>query len=96
MSFQINRRKFLQALIAVGASYTIPTKATNEQIEKIWIQAQEQPWFFEVNDLGTLVDAAGDYMSQMRPMIDVIWQSAGFEKSPNFDAQGNWTPPRTN
>lgn len=57
MSFQINRRKFLQALIAVGASYTIPTKATNEQIEKIWIQAQEQPWFFEVNDLGTLVDA---------------------------------------
>ena len=43
-----------------------------------------------------VLSVAGDYMSQMRAMIDVIWQSAGFEKSPNFDAQGNWTPPRTN
>ena len=57
MSFQINRRKFLQALIAVGASYNIPIKASNAQIDKIWIQAQEQPWLFEVNDHGTLIDA---------------------------------------
>ena len=35
MSSQINRRKFLQALIAVGASYNIPIKASNAQIDKV-------------------------------------------------------------
>lgn len=41
-----------------------------------------------------VLSEAGDYMSQMLPMLDVIWQSAEFEKSPNFNAQGEWTPPR--
>lgn len=57
MTLEINRRDFLQALIAAGASYTLPAKATKTQIDKIWLDAQANPWFFEVNENGTLVDA---------------------------------------
>ncbi len=57
MTFEINRRAFLQALIAAGASYTLPVKATKAQVDKVWAAAQANPWFFDVNDHGTLVDA---------------------------------------
>jgi len=57
MTLEINRRNFLQALIAAGASYALPAKATKTQVDKLWEEAQANPWFFEVNDHGTLVDA---------------------------------------
>lgn len=56
MTLHINRRGFLQALIAAGAGYVIPAKATEAQIDQIWDEAQTNPWFFEVNDHGTLVE----------------------------------------
>jgi hypothetical protein len=76
MSFQINRRKFLQALIAVGASYSVPVKATNAEIDNIWTQAQESPWYFEVNDQGTLVDLDGSEPQVWSDIFDSIstWQ----------------------
>lgn len=57
MTLDINRRNFLQALIAAGATYVLPAKATKAQVDKVWEEAQVNPWFFEVNDYGTLVDA---------------------------------------
>lgn len=57
MTIEINRRTFLQALIAAGASYALPTKATQAQVDELWAQAQANPWYFEVNELGTLVEA---------------------------------------
>lgn len=57
MTLEINRRSFLQALIAAGASYVLPAKATKAQVDKIWGEAQNNPWFFDVNEHGTLVDA---------------------------------------
>jgi hypothetical protein len=30
----------------------------------------------------------------LRPVFDLVWQSAGFECSQNFDAHGEWAPPR--
>lgn len=57
MSLVINRRNFLQALIAAGASYALPAKATKTQIDKVWSEAQANPWFFAINETGTLVDA---------------------------------------
>lgn len=56
MTLEINRRTFLQALIAAGASYTLPAKATKAQVDKVWVEAQATPWFFEVNEYGTIVD----------------------------------------
>jgi hypothetical protein len=57
MTLDINRRNFLQALIAVGASFALPARATKAQIDQVWAEAQANPWFFEVNENGTLVDA---------------------------------------
>jgi len=57
MTLEINRRNFLQALIAAGASYALPARATKTQIDQVWTEAQANPWFFEVNEHGTLVDA---------------------------------------
>lgn len=57
MTLEINRRSFLQALIAAGASFALPAKATKTQIDQVWSEAQANPWFFEVNEHGTLVDA---------------------------------------
>lgn len=28
----------------------------------------------------------------LRPMIDLVWQAAGFDRSPNFDSEGEWIP----
>lgn len=57
MTLEINRRNFLQALIAAGASYALTARATKTQIDQVWAEAQANPWFFEVNEHGTLVDA---------------------------------------
>lgn len=57
MTIQINRRALLQALIAAGATYVLPAKATKAQVDKVWVEAQATSWFFDVNDHGTLVDA---------------------------------------
>ena len=56
MSLKINRRGFLLSLIALGASYVLPTDATPEQVEKVWQAANKAPWHFEVNEWGTIVD----------------------------------------
>ena len=36
----------------------------------------------------------GEIMQQMRPLLNVIWQAAGFDGSPNFNEMGDWLPPR--
>ena len=56
MKFKIDRRSFLQALIAAGAAYSLPANATKTQVEQIWSAAQSDPWFFKVNDHGTLIE----------------------------------------
>jgi len=56
MTLKIDRRTFLQALIAAGASFALPAKATKAQIDKVWAEAQANPWFFEVDENGTLVE----------------------------------------
>ncbi len=39
-------------------------------------------------------DLAGDVPRLLRPAFDVLWQAAGHKGSQNFDAAGNWRPPR--
>lgn len=56
MTLKINHQKLLQTLISAGASHALPVKATKAQVDKVWIEAQANPWFFEVNEHGTLVD----------------------------------------
>lgn len=57
MTLQIDRRAFLHSLIAAGAIYVLPAKATKAQVDQVWAEAEANPWFFEVNADGTLVEA---------------------------------------
>jgi hypothetical protein len=41
-----------------------------------------------LEDYGTLA------VKLIRPMLDMVWNAAGWDKSPNFDDQGNWQPQR--
>lgn len=54
MSIQLNRRAFLQSLIALGASYALPANATRQQIDDVWEKAQSDPWYFDVNESQTI------------------------------------------
>ncbi|MEY4757574.1 MAG: hypothetical protein RJA34_2472 [Pseudomonadota bacterium] len=56
MSLTINRRSFLQSLIAMGAGYFLAQDATAAQINQVWDQANANPWYFEVDDRGTISD----------------------------------------
>jgi hypothetical protein len=56
MSIRLNRRSFLQSLIALGASYVLPADATPSQVERVWEEAIAHPWHFTVNNWGTIAD----------------------------------------
>lgn len=40
-------------------------------------------------------DATTNVAMALRPLFDVAWQAAGFNGSPNFDANGEWQPPKS-
>lgn len=56
----INRRGFLQSLIALGAAIALPAKATPAQVDKAWQEALAAPWYFGVSYSGTIVEANGE------------------------------------
>lgn len=56
MSWTPNRRDFLLALVAAGAAFDVPANATDVQVDQIWAEAQSNPWFFEVDEHGTLIE----------------------------------------
>lgn len=38
--------------------------------------------------------AGADLPRQMRPIVDAWWQAGGWDRSPFYDGNGNWTRPR--
>jgi len=56
MNLQIDRRTFLEGLIAAGASFALPSKASKAEIDIAWQYAEANPWFFQVDEHGTLVE----------------------------------------
>lgn len=75
----LNRRSFLQALIAVGAHWVLDADASDVEIDAVWQQAQCSPWFFEVDGGNTIVDP-----DVLEPQVwgDVFDISVSFLKSP--------------
>jgi hypothetical protein len=56
----ITRRSFLAGLLSVGATIALPVplaQATPTQVNEAWKQLLKDPWYFEVNDHGTIVVA---------------------------------------
>ena len=93
MSLQINRRSFLQALIAVGAAYALPAKATKKQIDQAWEEAQANPWIFEVDENGTLVEADVPEPSVWADVFDISPEHA--KTTQNFIADISGCMPLT-
>ena len=57
MTVEIFRRNFLRSLAAVGAVIPLPVSlaaATPAQLDKVWDQMIEAPWFFEVDESGAI------------------------------------------
>lgn len=57
----MNRRQFLRALAAAGASIALPvaiSEASETQIDQAWNVLVKEPWYFEVNESGT-IEVAG-------------------------------------
>jgi len=69
----IDRRSFLQSLIALGAAIVLPDKATSAQVEEVWTQVLSDPWFFEVTDPGTIVEPDGQEPKINGDVYDGIW-----------------------
>ena len=71
----MNRRQFLQALASLGASISIPVvlqSASAAQVDEAWAKALEDPWYFEVNDYGTIVDP-GVAMPRIHADVFDVW-----------------------
>jgi len=54
---KINRRQFLAALAGLGAAVILPENATAAQVNAAWTRLLASPWYFDVDDQGTLVEA---------------------------------------
>jgi hypothetical protein len=55
--FKIDRRQFLLALSALGATVVLPSSASDAQVNDAWVQLVKEPWYFEVNEYGTIGEA---------------------------------------
>ena len=55
--FNIDRRQFLLALGALGATVVLPSPASDAQVNDAWVQLVKEPWYFEVDEYGTIGEA---------------------------------------
>ena len=58
---KLNRRQFLAGLIAIGATVALPVAladATPAQVNTAWKQLLKAPWYFDVTELGTIVEGS--------------------------------------
>lgn len=78
VSGTLTRRRFLQALAAVGATVALPVSiavASSEAIDAAWEQALREPWYFVVGEFGTIVDPS---IAEPKIRADVfdIWEGS--------------------
>lgn len=60
MSTGINRREFLAALAGMGAAIVLPINPTVADVDAAWDRLLEDPWYFDVNTWGTIVEQGVD------------------------------------
>ena len=63
MNLNLNRRELLVALVGLGATIAFTSRlsqATDLQIDGVWDAMTKDPWYFEVNDHGTIVESGND------------------------------------
>ncbi len=73
MSFKISRRGFLLSLMALGATYTLAEDAPQDQVDKVWAQALKSPWYFAVNECGTITEPDFKEAEKWGDVFENIW-----------------------
>lgn len=71
---KITRRSFLQALLYAGAAVALPVpvaEATPAQVDAVWNKLIKDPWFFDVNEYGTILVADADEPELRRDVFDI-------------------------
>ena len=70
-----NRREFLASLLAVGATITIGVplaQASTSQVDVAWKQLLDDPWYFEVDEYGTITQPGVEEPKTKGDVFD-IW-----------------------
>lgn len=60
MPVKINRRGFLKALAALGAAIVLPPEPTNAEVDAEWSRMLREPWYFDVDEYGTIIESGVD------------------------------------
>ena len=67
-----------------------------------YVMASRQPWTNELHPIdrenlyvpGQMVNRRGERIDPiLKPVLDAVWNAAGFPKSPNFNDERIWSPP---
>ncbi len=56
MKIKINRREFLVALAGLGAVIALGEQPTPADVDVAWAQMLKNPWYFEVDGSGTIIE----------------------------------------
>jgi hypothetical protein len=65
-----SRRQFLVSLSALGATLTFPALASATQVNRSWAELLRSPWYFEIDEYGTIVEPEGKQPSIRRDVYD--------------------------
>jgi hypothetical protein len=71
---KITRRGFLAGLLAVGATIALPVpvaQATPAQVDEAWKKLLKDPWYFEINEFGTILEQGGKEPEIRSDLFDV-------------------------
>lgn len=71
---KLTRRSFLAGLLSVGATLALQgplSEATAAQVNDAWKKLLEDPWYFDVNQFGTIVEADADEPKIRSDVFDV-------------------------
>ena len=71
---KLSRRQFLAGLLSVGATLALPlplAQASAAQVNTAWKQMLKEPWYFEVNDCNTIVEADAENPKIRSDVFDV-------------------------
>lgn len=79
MSTGINRREFLAALAGLGAAIVLPIKPSAAEVDAAWDRLLKDPWYFDVNSWGTIVEHG---VEEPKINADVYDVSTSWIKSP--------------
>lgn len=71
---KLNRRQFLAGLLSVGATIALPValaQASTAQVNTAWKQLLKDPWYFDVNDFGTILASSIDEPKIRSDVFDI-------------------------